>query len=137
MLGNFSFGDYFKRESIKWAYEFSLEHLKLNPEQIYVTVYTDDDEAEEIWHKEVGVPMNRIRRLGKDANWWGPAGDSGACGPCSELYLDRGVERCNQKPGPQCGPGCSCDRFMVLEPRVQSISPGHRRQTASAASDRD
>lgn len=112
MLGNFSFGDYFKRESIKWAYEFSLEHLKLDPEQIYVTVYTDDDEAEEIWHKEVGVPMSRIRRLGKDANWWGPAGDSGACGPCSELYLDRGEERCNQKPGPQCGPGCSCDRFM-------------------------
>jgi alanyl-tRNA synthetase len=112
MLGNFSFGDYFKRESIKWAYEFSLEHLKLDPEQIYVTVYTDDDEAEEIWNKEVGVPMERIRRLGKDANWWGPAGDSGACGPCSELYLDRGVERCNQKPGPQCGPGCSCDRFM-------------------------
>lgn len=112
MLGNFSFGDYFKRESIQWAYEFSLEHLKLPPEQIYVTVYQDDDEAEEIWHKEVGVPMERIRRLGKDANWWGPAGDSGACGPCSELYLDRGVERCNQKPGPQCGPGCSCDRFM-------------------------
>lgn len=112
MLGNFSFGDYFKRESIQWAYEFSLKHLNLDPEKIYITVYQDDDEAEEIWHKEVGVPMNRIRRLGKDANWWGPAGDSGACGPCSELYLDRGEERCNRKPDASCGPGCSCDRFM-------------------------
>ncbi|MCE9598249.1 MAG: alanine--tRNA ligase [Spirochaetia bacterium] len=111
MLGNFSFGDYFKRESIHWAYEFSLKHLKLDPEKIYVTVYQDDDEAEEIWHKEVGVPMSRIRRLGKDANWWGPAGDSGACGPCSELYLDRGEGRCNQDPA-NCGPGCACDRFM-------------------------
>ncbi|MBL8019186.1 MAG: alanine--tRNA ligase [Leptospirales bacterium] len=111
MLGNFSFGDYFKRESIHWAYEFSLKHLKLDPEKIYVTVYQDDDEAEEIWHKEVGVPMSRIRRLGKEANWWGPAGDSGACGPCSELYLDRGEGRCNQDPK-NCGPGCACDRFM-------------------------
>lgn len=109
MLGNFSFGDYFKREAIRFAWEFSLDRLKLDPEKIYVTVYEDDDEAEDIWHKEIGVPMSRIRRLGKADNWWGPAGETGACGPCSELYLDRGPEY----GGPdETGPGDDGDRFM-------------------------
>ncbi|MCR9141431.1 MAG: alanine--tRNA ligase [bacterium] len=109
MLGNFSFGDYFKREAIRFAWEFSLDRLKLDPEKIWVTVYEDDDEAEEIWHKEIGVPLERIRRLGKADNWWGPAGETGACGPCSELYWDRGPEY----GGPdETGPGDDGDRFM-------------------------
>ncbi len=109
MLGNFSFGDYFKREAIRFAWEFSLDRLKLDPEKIWVTVYEDDDEAEDIWHKEIGVPLERIRRLGKADNWWGPAGETGACGPCSELYLDRGPEY----GGPdETGPGDDGDRFM-------------------------
>ncbi|MEQ9367392.1 MAG: alanine--tRNA ligase [Leptospirales bacterium] len=109
MLGNFSFGDYFKREAIRFAWEFSIDRLQLDPEKIWVTVYQDDDEAEEIWHKEIGVPLERIRRLGKTDNWWGPAGETGACGPCSELYLDRGPEY----GGPdETGPGDDGDRFM-------------------------
>ena len=109
MLGNFSFGDYFKREAIHFAWEFSLQRLGLDPDKIWVTVYEEDDEAEEIWHKEIGVPKNRIRRLGKADNWWGPAGETGACGPCSELYLDRGEEH----GGPnETGPGDDGDRFM-------------------------
>lgn len=107
MLGNFSFGDYFKREAIRFAWEFSLERLQLDPEKIYITVYQEDDEAERIWNEEIGVPLERIRRLGKADNWWGPAGDTGACGPCSELYLDRGPEY-----GPDDGPGGEGDRYM-------------------------
>ncbi len=112
MLGNFSFGDYFKKEAIQFAYAFSVERLRLDPEKIWVTVYLDDDEAEQLWLKETGIPKTRIRRLGKEANWWGPAGDSGACGPCSELYLDRGPERCTCEDKSTCGPGGSCDRYM-------------------------
>lgn len=115
MLGNFSFGDYFKREAILWAWEFSTQKLGIDPERIYVSVYLDDDEAEAIWHKEVGVPLERIKRLGKADNWWGPAGDSGACGPCSELYLDRGpqiCETCNCSDKSACGLGGEGDRFM-------------------------
>lgn len=112
MLGNFSFGDYFKREAIQFAYQFSVHRLKLDPKKIWVTVYLDDDEAELLWIKETGIPKERIRRLGKEANWWGPAGDSGACGPCSELYLDRGPDRCTCEDKAACGPGGSCDRYM-------------------------
>ncbi|MDH5654690.1 MAG: alanine--tRNA ligase [Spirochaetia bacterium] len=112
MLGNFSFGDYFKEEAIRFSWEFSLEYLKFNPEQIYVTVYEDDPEAEEIWLKKIGIPKERITHLGKEHNWWGPAGDSGACGPCSELYLDRGEQRCTCKDKASCAPGSECDRFM-------------------------
>lgn len=91
MLGNFSFGDYFKREAIQWAWEFSTEVLKLDPESIIVTVYKDDDEAYDIWHKEIGISEKRLYRLGDADNFWGPAGDTGACGPCSELLFDKGV----------------------------------------------
>ncbi len=91
MLGNFSFGDYFKREAIQWAWEFSTEVLKFKPESIIATVYRDDDEAYAIWNKEIGIPESRLFRLGEKDNFWGPAGDSGACGPCSELLFDKGA----------------------------------------------
>ncbi|TGN20073.1 alanine--tRNA ligase [Leptospira idonii] len=113
MLGNFSFGDYFKKEAIEFALDFSLQKLEIPKDKIWVTIYLDDDEAKEIWMK-AGIPEERIVRLGKKDNFWGPAGDSGACGPCSELYLDRGPE----KGGPDCGtsgtckPGCDCDRYL-------------------------
>lgn len=112
MLGNFSFGDYFKHEAIAYAWEFSTEWLGFEPERIHISIFEDDDEAEEIWNKEVGVPLDRIVRLGRDDNWWGPAGDSGACGPCTELYLDRGAEHCTCKDPSSCQPGSECDRFM-------------------------
>lgn len=83
MLGNFSFADYFKTEAIEWAYEFSVKNLKLDPDKIHVTVYEDDDEAIQIWNEKAGVPLEKITRLGKEHNWWGPAGNSGPCGPCS------------------------------------------------------
>ncbi|MFH0794269.1 MAG: alanine--tRNA ligase, partial [bacterium] len=88
MLGNFAFGDYFKHEAIEWAWDFSLNHLKLDPKHLFVTVYEEDDEAATIWEKEIGLARDRIVPLGKSDNFWGPAGESGACGPCSELHID-------------------------------------------------
>ncbi|EOQ95954.1 alanine--tRNA ligase [Leptospira wolbachii serovar Codice str. CDC] len=113
MLGNFSFGDYFKKEAIEYALDFSLNHLHIPKEKIWVTIYLDDDEAKKIW-MEAGIPEERIVRLGKKDNFWGPAGDSGACGPCSELYLDRGPEKGGPNCGnnPNCKPGCDCDRYL-------------------------
>lgn len=100
MLGNFSFGDYFKREIIPWSWEFVTKHLKLDPQKLIVTVFEGDEsmgigadeEAYEIWHKVVGVPAERIFRMSKKDNFWGPPGPTGPCGPCSEIYVDRGVE---------------------------------------------
>jgi alanyl-tRNA synthetase len=92
MLGNFSFGDYFKREALQWAWEFSTKVIGLDPQRIYASVYEDDDEAWEIWTKEIGLPESHMVRLGAKDNFWGPAGETGACGPCSELYYDRGEE---------------------------------------------
>jgi alanyl-tRNA synthetase len=113
MLGNFSFGDYFKKESIEYALDFSINYLGFNKNDIWITVYLDDDEAESMWIA-AGIPKERIVRLGKEDNFWGPAGETGACGPCSELYLDRGVSK--GKPGcgtkDSCKPGCDCDRFL-------------------------
>jgi len=111
MLGNFSFGDYFKREAIKWAWEFVTEYLKLPENRLWVSIYLDDDEAFDIWHTEVGVPDKKIVRLGKEDNWWGPAGPTGPCGPDSEIFIDRGTgENC---PDPDnCSPACSCGRFL-------------------------
>ena len=111
MLGNFSFGDYFKREAIEWAWEFSTRVLQLDAERIWVSVYEEDDEAYGIWEKTVGIPAHKIVRLGVKDNFWGPAGDTGACGPCSELHFDRGVSKgCGR---PDCAPGCErCERFM-------------------------
>ena len=91
MLGNFSFGDYFKEEAIAWSWEFITDILKLDSEKLWISVFTTDDEAEEIWNKKIGVPMERIVRLGEDDNWWS-AGPVGSCGPCSEIHVDLGVE---------------------------------------------
>ena len=108
MLGNFSFGDYFKAEIIPWSWEFVVDHLKLPPDRLWVTIYLDDDEAFEIWHNVVGVPAERIVRLGKEDNFWETG--SGPCGPCSEIHIDRGVEfGCGD---PNCKPGCDCERYL-------------------------
>ncbi|PJZ75705.1 alanine--tRNA ligase [Leptospira neocaledonica] len=113
MLGNFSFGDYFKEEAIEYALDCSVNHLGFPKEKIWITVFENDDEAEKIWLSK-GIPKERITRLGKKDNFWGPAGDSGACGPCSELYLDRGPEKALPDCGVkyECKPGCDCDRFL-------------------------
>lgn len=110
MLGNFSFGDYFKRDAILWAWEFVNNVVKLPKEKIWVSVYKNDDEAYEIWYKEVGIPEERIVRLGEKDNFWGPAGLTGACGPSSEIYFDLGPERGCGQPG--CKPGCDCERYI-------------------------
>lgn len=108
MLGNFSFGDYFKREAIQWAWEFTTEHLRLPEELLWVTIYLDDDEAFSIWNEEIGVPRDRIVRLGREDNFWEIG--VGPCGPCSELHLDRGPKYgCGD---PQCKPGCDCERYL-------------------------
>jgi len=111
MLGNFSFGDYFKAEAIKFAWEFLTEELKLPKERLYITVFRDDDEAEELWRKVVGVPQERIYRLGEKDNFWS-MGDTGPCGPCSEILIDQGP---HMTCGLQCGIGkCDCDRFLEI-----------------------
>jgi alanyl-tRNA synthetase len=92
MLGNFSFGDYFKQEAIAWAWEFISDVLKLPADRVVATVFQDDDEAYRIWEREIGIPPSRIVRMGAKDNFWGPAGETGACGPCSELLLDRGED---------------------------------------------
>lgn len=110
MLGNFSFGDYFKKEAIQFAWDFSTEVIGFPKEKIWISIYEDDDEAFELWNKNIGIPAERIVRLGKSDNFWGPAGETGACGPCSELYLDRGEALgCGS---PDCKPGCDCERFL-------------------------
>ena len=109
MLGNFSFGDYFKKEAIAWAWEYVTEVLKLPREKLYVSVYEDDDEAEEIWHRDIGLDMDRIVRMGKEDNFW-EAGTDGPCGPCYEIYFDRGEKYGCGKP--TCKVGCDCDRYM-------------------------
>ena len=108
MLGNFSFGDYFKRESIRWGWEFVTEHLSIPEDRLWVTVYEEDDEAFDIWSKEMNFPTERIVRLGKDDNFWEIG--TGPCGPCSEIYFDRGESfGCDN---PDCKPGCDCDRYL-------------------------
>lgn len=92
MLGNFSFGDYFKREALTWAWDFCINVIKLDRSRLFASVYEDDNEAWDIWTKEIGMPENHMVRLGAKDNFWGPAGDTGACGPCSEIYFDRGAE---------------------------------------------
>ncbi len=110
MLGNFSFGDYFKREAIAWSWEFLTEVVGLEADRLYPSVYTDDDEAFDIWNKEVGVPAERIFRFGKEDNFWEHG--AGPCGPCSEIYYDRGEKYGCGKPG--CTVGCDCDRYMEV-----------------------
>jgi alanyl-tRNA synthetase len=109
MLGNFSFGDYFKSEACAWAYEYSVKVLGLDPERLWFSIYEDDDEAEKIWTDEVGVSPDRIVRMGAKDNFWS-AGPTGPCGPCSELYYDQGPEvGCGSD---DCAPGCDCDRYV-------------------------
>jgi alanyl-tRNA synthetase len=108
MLGNFSFGDYFKKEAISWAWEFVTEDIKLPADRLWVSVYLEDDEAFEIWNKVIGIPAHKIARMGKEDNFWEHG--VGPCGPCSEIYFDRGIEKGCGNPG--CTVGCDCDRFI-------------------------
>ena len=111
MLGNFSFGDYFKKEAIAYAWEFLTKELKLDKSRLYVTVYTDDDEAADIWHNQEGIPRDRIFRFGEKDNFWS-MGDTGPCGPCSEIFYDQGAAvGCGS---PECTVGCECDRYMEI-----------------------
>jgi alanyl-tRNA synthetase len=111
MLGNFSFGDYFKIEATEWAWEFLTEWVKLPADKLLITVYEKDDEAAEIWEKHVGIPPERIFRLGEKDNFW-QMGDTGPCGPCSEIHIDQGPETgCGR---PDCQVGCDCDRFLEI-----------------------
>ena len=110
MLGNFSFGDYFKEEAIQWTWEFLTEVVGLDPDRLYPSVYVDDDEAFEIWNKKMGIPAERIFKFGKEDNFWEHG--SGPCGPCSEVYYDRGEKYgCGR---PECTVGCDCDRYMEI-----------------------
>ena len=130
MLGNFSFGDYFKHDAIHWAWEFITERLELPEDRLWVTVYLEDDEAYDIWEKEIGVDPSHIVRLGKEDNFWEHG--SGPCGPCSEIYFDRGEEfGCGS---PDCKPGCDCDRFMEFWNLVftQFDNDGHNNYTRLA-----
>ncbi len=108
MLGNFSFGDYFKKETIRYGWEFILNELKLDPDKLWPSVYEDDDEAFAIWRDDIGIPEEKITRLGKKDNFWEIG--TGPCGPCSEIYYDRGEKfGCDD---PNCRPGCDCERYL-------------------------
>ena len=120
MLGNFSIGDYFKKEAIGFALEFLTQNMNLPIGRLYATIYLDDDESRQLW-VDAGIPADRISRFGDSDNWWGPAGSEGPCGPCSEIHYDFGAEYGCQKP--DCGPNCAnpmnqyedvCDRFVEL-----------------------
>lgn len=110
MLGNFSFGDYFKNEAIEWSWEFLTQVVGIDENRLYPSIYQDDDEAFEIWHKKIGIPEDRIFRFGKEDNFWEHG--AGPCGPCSEIYYDRGEKYGCGKPG--CTVGCDCDRYMEV-----------------------
>ena len=108
MLGSFSFGDYFKKESLTWGWEFITKVLKMPTDRLWATVYENDDDAYAIWRDVIGMPEERIVRLGKDDNFWEIG--TGPCGPCSEIYFDRGEKYgCDN---PDCKPGCDCDRYV-------------------------
>ena len=131
MLGNFSFGDYFKREAIHWSWEFLTEVIGLDKDRLYPSVYQDDDEAFAIWRDEIGVPAERIYKFGKEDNFWEHG--AGPCGPCSEIYYDRGVEYGCEGCGTRdtCHVGCDCDRFMEIWNNVftQFENDGHNNYT--------
>ncbi|MBO5468329.1 MAG: alanine--tRNA ligase [Lachnospiraceae bacterium] len=127
MLGNFSFGDYFKKEAITWSWEFLTEVLEMDPNRLYPSVYLEDDEAFDIWNKDIGIAKERIFRFGKEDNFWEHG--SGPCGPCSEIYYDRGEKYGCGKPG--CTVGCDCDRYMEIWNNVftQFDNDGHGNYT--------
>jgi len=112
MMGNFSFGDYFKKEAIQFAWDFLTQEVKLNVEHLHATVFTTDDESYDLWHKMIGLPKNKIHRLGAKENFW-QMGDTGPCGPCTELHIDRGLDA-NCKDAANCNPACDCDRFLEI-----------------------
>jgi alanyl-tRNA synthetase len=112
MMGNFSFGDYFKKDAIRYAWDFLTKQLGLAPEKMYVSVFETDDEAYDIWHTDIQVPAHRIYRLGAKDNFW-QMGDVGPCGPCTEIYIDRGAQYGHADVA-ECGPGCDCDRFLEV-----------------------
>ena len=127
MLGNFSFGDYFKKESIGWTWDFLTEVVGLDADRLYPSIYLDDDEAFEIWNKQIGIPAERIFRFGKEDNFWEHG--SGPCGPCSEVYYDRGERYgCGKE---DCTVGCDCDRYMEIWNNVftQFDNDGHNNYT--------
>ena len=130
MLGNFSFGDYFKKEAIHWTWEFLTKYAGLDPDRLYPSIYQDDDEAFEIWNKQEGIPADRIYRFGKEDNFWEHG--SGPCGPCSEVYYDRGEKYGCGKP--TCGVGCDCDRYIEVWNDVfsQFNNDGHGNYTELA-----
>ncbi len=127
MLGNFSFGDYFKHEAVAWCWEFLTEVVGLDADRLYPSIYLEDDEAFEIWNKEIGIPAERIFRFGKEDNFWEHG--SGPCGPCSEVYYDRGEKYGCGKPG--CTVGCDCDRYIEVWNNVftQFDNDGHGNYT--------
>ncbi len=129
MLGNFSFGDYFKKEAIEWAWEFSTQVLKMPAERLFPSVYHDDQEAFDLWAKHIGLGADRVTRLGDKDNFWGPAGGAGACGPCSEIYWDQGPGTgCGR---PECAPGCDCERYLefwnLVFPQFDQAPTGERK----------
>ena len=129
MLGNFSFGDYFKKEAIEWAWEFTTQVLGMPKERLYPSVYKEDQEAFDLWAKHIGLGPDRVTRLGEKDNFWGPAGGSGACGPCSEIYWGQGPGvGCGRK---ECGPGCDCERYLefwnLVFPQFDQLPSGERR----------
>ena len=128
MLGNFSFGDYFKREAITWSWEFLTEVVGLDKDRLYPSIFESDEEAFTIWNKEIGIPENRIFRFGKEDNFWEHG--AGPCGPSSEIYYDRGEQYGCGKPG--CTVGCECDRYMEVWNNVftQFESDGEGNYTA-------
>lgn len=132
MLGNFSFGDYFKEEVIEWAWEFLTDVLGFDADRLWVTVHHEDEAAAEIWRAKVGFPAERIVKLGDKDNFWGPAGDSGPCGPCSEIHVDMGEDAgCGR---PDCRPGCDCRRYFevwnLVFPQFVQSADGTRKPLA-------
>ncbi len=129
MLGNFSFGDYFKKEAVEWAWEFTTRVLGMPADRLYPSVYKDDQEAFDLWASHIGLGPKRVTRLGEKDNFWGPAGGSGACGPCSEIYWDQGPDvGCGR---PECAPGCDCERYIefwnLVFPQFDQLLSGERR----------
>ncbi len=112
MMGNFSFGDYFKKDAIRYAWDFLTKEVNLNPETLYISIFETDDEAFQIWNTDIQVPAQRIYRLGAKDNFW-QMGDVGPCGPCTEIYVDRGAQYGHADIA-ECGPGCDCDRFLEV-----------------------
>ena len=137
MLGNFSFGDYFKKEAVEWAWEFATQVLTMPADRLYPSVYREDDEAFDLWAKHIGLGAKRVTRLGEKDNFWGPAGGTGACGPCSEIYWDQGPGTgCGR---PECAPGCDCERYLefwnLVFPQFDQLPSGERRPLANRGID--